>query len=66
MYGSVHFGKVAAPIICKNAFPTKGRNCIFAARLLLSGDFQRLGLEVFEIKKESPVFGHSITEHRPQ
>lgn len=51
---------------CKNAFPTEGRNCIFAARFLLSGDFYGVGKEISQIVKKALVFGHSIAKHVPK
>ena len=56
----------------KNTFPTIGRKCIFAVRPDFRGftrrlvlQFYWLGMEIFEIKKKSSVFGQSIAEHRP-
>ncbi len=64
--GTVYFGKVVAPLKCKKTAPTIGRECLFAARFLLSGDFYRVGTEVFQIVKKSFVFGHSPAKQVPQ
>lgn len=62
----VHFGKVVASALNrKNAFPTEARNCIFARRLRLLGNFYRVGAEIFQVVKKSFVFGHSPAEQVP-
>lgn len=64
---AVHFEKGVAPILNrKNAFPTVARNCIFARRFRLLGDFYRVGAEIFQIVKKSSVFGHSFAKQVPQ
>lgn len=45
IYGAVHFDKVVVLIKCKNAFPTAGRNCIFARPILAIRRLLRVGSE---------------------
>ena len=65
--GAVHFSKVVVPILtAKMRFrPKRGIAFLPTAPIAIgvrSGDFYRVGAEIFQIVKKSFVFGHSSAE----
>lgn len=65
-FGKGHFSNVVVPILCKKTVSTIGRVCLFAAENWFSANFYRMGSEILQIVKKSPVSGHSVAEQSPK
>lgn len=60
------FYKVVAPYSMRKGGSDQRKDLPFRRRFFGLGDLYRLGSEIFQIKEEPPVLGHSVAEQSPK